>query len=352
VNSFALRRFRTGSWTMVLIVQPLQHGAAVRKKHKVLVALSCIFALVTTVLLLCEINATPPFASARVQGLAGHARESPTTTTTTQDNVVTDAAPGYAKEKAADHATQDQIELPSPSLMQRRAPWPLDPQNKGLDWCPQALKPAIIALYQEAATHNRSPCTEIARFGDRGDGDGGKLVCVNSIRPSKCVVYSLGSRMDFTFEIDIVEHFGCEVHTFDCTVGRPVANTIPTGVSFHPWCVGGTDAVNPMGQFYSLTTIRTKLGHPTIDLLKMDIERHEFAVIPTFTKENAPRQISFETHIHNTRNGVWGGPVTDGQWTALWEVLHGLGYGAFSHEPNPQCLCCCEFSVQRAVLWK
>ena len=37
-----------------------------------------------------------------------------------------------------------------------------------------------------------------------------------------------------------------------------------------------------------------------IDLLKMDIERHEFAVVATLTDDNARVKSRFETHIHTT----------------------------------------------------
>jgi hypothetical protein len=42
-------------------------------------------------------------------------------------------------------------------------------------------------------------------------GDGGKLLCsLSSLRPP-CVVYSLGSRMDFTFEEDVLRLTQCKV---------------------------------------------------------------------------------------------------------------------------------------------
>ena len=190
-----------------------------------------------------------------------------------------------------------------------------------------------------------------------GSGDGGKQICVDDIRTNDCIVYSLGSRLDFTFEIDVVKRFGCQVYTFDCTVGIPPASNIPKGVSFHPWCVGDKDETKASssnlghqgesGHYYTLTTIREKLGHTTIDLLNMDIERHEIAVVAALKANNAPRQIAFETHLHNAY-GMWGRPVSEHEWTTMWAALHSLGYGVFAHEPNPQCLCCCEFSVLRS----
>ena len=226
------------------------------------------------------------------------------------------------------------------------------------DWCPSKGSEGaefVQSLYARAASEQATRCANIQRVG--GSDDGGKLICTDEIRPNDCVVYSLGSRLDFTFEIDVVKQFGCLVHTFDCTVGIPPASKIPTGVSFHPWCVGGKDEIKAIssdmghqgetGQYYTLTTIRARLGHSAIDLLKMDIERHEFAVVATLNAGNAPRQIAFETHLHNAY-GMWGRPVSKDDWAAMWATLrHRLGYGVFAYEPNRHCFCCCEFSIVR-----
>lgn len=223
------------------------------------------------------------------------------------------------------------------------------------DWCDGKNRAFILSRYASKASAHAVTCTDIQRAG--ASGDGGKLVCTDNINAGNCVVYSLGSRLDFTFEIDIVKRFSCQVHTFDCTVGTPPASTIPVGVSFHPWCIGGEDEMKSIssdlghqgeiGQYYTLTTIRKKLHHSHIDLLKMDIERHEYAVVASLAVDTIPLQIVFETHLHNAY-GMWGRPVSEDEWEALWTKLTSLGYRVFAHEPNPLCLCCCEFSVTLA----
>ena len=237
----------------------------------------------------------------------------------------------------------------------------LPPTKTRLDWCPSKGSGGaafVQSLYASKAEH-ATACASIQRVG--GNGDGGKLICTDNIRLNDCVVYSLGSRLDFSFEIDVVKRFGCQVHTFDCTVGTPPPSgrhSIPAGVLFHPWCVGGKDEIKPIssdlghqgesGQYHTLATIRKTLGHASVDLLKMDIERHEFAVVATLTGDNAPRQMAFETHLHNAY-GMWGRPVSKNEWDALWKTLGVLGFGVFAHEPNPLCLCCCEFSIVRRM---
>lgn len=127
-----------------------------------------------------------------------------------------------------------------------------------------------------------------------------------------------------------------------------------------PLCLGdakrlvrgrGTAAPSGVGveSFVSLTQLQARLGHlGSLDLLKMDIEGSEFSVITSLSDEIAPRQIVFETHVHNAYGQV-GRPRSGREWTWLWSKLWALGYGTFAMENNHYCSCCCEFSVQRGV---
>lgn len=118
-----------------------------------------------------------------------------------------------------------------------------------------------------------APCEHITRIG--GENDGGKMFCSDGF-PQDCVVYSLGSRLDFTFEIDVVKRLKCVVYTFDCTVGEPEAEKIPAGIRSFPLCIGEKDEVKSFtsdlleqgqphnGHYHTLDTILTKLGHARV----------------------------------------------------------------------------------------
>lgn len=227
------------------------------------------------------------------------------------------------------------------------------------NWCPGKYTDGgkfITQLYKNTASHGSMTCKNIKRIGNLGDG--GKFVCMDTMYQNECVVYSLGSRLDFTFELDIIQKLKCNVYTFDCTVGDDYASKIPSGVFFYPWCVGAEDAIKTISsdfghtgekaQYYTIGTIMKKLQHKHIDLLKMDIERHEFAVVKSLDSIHAPNQIVFETHVHNAY-GVWGRAITQAEWDELWAKLYSFGYLVFSHEQNPLCLCCCEFSLSRRL---
>lgn len=104
---------------------------------------------------------------------------------------------------------------------------------------------------------------------------------------------------------------------------------------------------NEHGQYFTLSVIMTKLRHNVVDILKMDIERHEFAVVESLPRTAAKfvKQILFEVHLHNAY-GMWGGPVTFTQWENMWRKVDLMGYGVFSHEINQMLPCCCEFSLK------
>jgi len=88
----------------------------------------------------------------------------------------------------------------------------------------------LEAVYSNTAKVLPSNCTDVERIGRPGDG--GKWICKDHIKQGACVIYSLGSSNEFSFEQDAKDRLGCEVHTFDCTIGSRL-NT-PGGVHFHP----------------------------------------------------------------------------------------------------------------------
>lgn len=74
----------------------------------------------------------------------------------------------------------------------------------------------------------------VQRVGPRRGED--KLLCAMSNLTAPCIIYSLGSRMEFEFEEAMLRSTPCEVHTFDCTVaGRQLD---PQRHFFHQVCIG------------------------------------------------------------------------------------------------------------------
>ena len=57
-------------------------------------------------------------------------------------------------------------------------------------------------------------------------------------------------------------------------------------IFLHKWCLGEEDAQLGGRQFYTYDTIFSKLGHTTVELLKMDIEGYEWDVYNSFQPSN------------------------------------------------------------------
>jgi hypothetical protein len=129
---------------------------------------------------------------------------------------------------------------------------------------------------------NVEPAVTCAREERAGPaGEGGKGLCdPNRLRAqgADCLIYSVGSFDDFSFEEAITRDVSSarEIHAFDHTVSNP--RNKPCGVHFHPWGLGR--AREPDGSdLKSLADIVVALGHKgrTIDVLKIDCEGCEWS---------------------------------------------------------------------------
>ena len=118
-------------------------------------------------------------------------------------------------------------------------------------------KEAVFLREKDAATrvgHQRfdllgpvgPPCLELQAFGakeSRGTirDTEAKMACGLEGSSSSCVVVSLGSNGQWTFEEDIFARTGCRVEVFDCTVD-PQKVTVPMHlrgrVRLHYHCIG------------------------------------------------------------------------------------------------------------------
>jgi FkbM family methyltransferase len=130
-------------------------------------------------------------------------------------------------------------------------------------------------------------------------------ICPEELSPSS-IVYSVGVGEDISFDRELIQRFRVAVHAFDPTP-RSIEwlkdQKLPAEFLFHAYGVanfdgrarfsppsnpdhvshtmlqrdGGRPAIEV--QVYRLSTIMNMLGHTQIDLLKMDVEGAEYAVI-------------------------------------------------------------------------
>lgn len=138
-------------------------------------------------------------------------------------------------------------------------------------------------------------------------GDGGKWICdPHRISDQEdCLVYSVGSNNDFSFEQSVLDEIGphCEIHTFDFGNYQEGAEKLGfrehkgqqlPAVNYHKFGLG-TDG----GKFKSLKTVVDLLGHTnrTIDIFKIDCEGCEWSTAyQWFEADVTLRQIQVELH--------------------------------------------------------
>lgn len=157
-----------------------------------------------------------------------------------------------------------------------------------------------------------------------GSDYGGYCLDPSLIGPD-AVVYSLGIGEDISFDVALIEQYGLTVHAFDPTPKVKTwlaSQTLPEPFEFHEVGIADFDGeavfyLPPRQDYVShsligarqynrdsirvpmirLRTAMQNLGHNRIDILKMDIEGAEYAVLEDLVKEKIPvGQILVEFH--------------------------------------------------------
>ncbi len=166
------------------------------------------------------------------------------------------------------------------------------------------------------------------------------------------IVYSFGVGKDIRFERDLLSRFpSSQVFAFDPT---PIAirwlgsQNLPAHFTFHEWGIWNEDGTArfslPKGHnvsfvlgegeteapVYRLATIMKKLGHKRIDILKMDIEGAEYAVLKDIADAKLDiGQILVEFHHRMPRR-------TQEDTKSAIRALRASGYRLFDISPRAQ----------------
>ena len=171
------------------------------------------------------------------------------------------------------------------------------------------------------------------------------------------VVYSAGIGEDISFDLGLIARFGVTVHAFDPTPKSLEwlrTQALPSKLVVHAYGIAPRDGVltfyrpeNPAHVSLSvverprptaaislpvreLDGIRRELGHSTIDLLKMDIEGSEYAVLEDLVARAIPiRQLLVE--FHHRFPGVG-----DDKTKRAIDLLESSGYRLFAISPSAE----------------
>ncbi len=154
-----------------------------------------------------------------------------------------------------------------------------------------------------------------------------------SMMDQNAVVYSLGIGEDISFDLSVIEYFGVNVEAFDPTpkVKKWLSSKVlPLQFHFHETGIAGHDGeeifyLPPRKDWIShsmvegrqngrewvrfpvmrLSTAMHLQGHSRIDVLKMDIEGAEYAVIEEIVREKIPvTQLLVEFHHRLSSVGI------------------------------------------------
>jgi len=162
-----------------------------------------------------------------------------------------------------------------------------------------------------------------------GSEYGGWAICPTSINESS-IIYSFGVGEDISFDLGLIEKYGVQIYAFDPTpksINWVKAQNTPQKFQLNEYGIADYNGEakfsppdNPNHVSYTmlhkdnkemggievpvmrLKTIMEQLGHTKIDVLKMDIEGAEYAVINDVLNSNVQiSQILVEFH-HRFKN--------------------------------------------------
>ena len=159
-------------------------------------------------------------------------------------------------------------------------------------------------------------CPDLQQYGHAGHD---KWICgFTSVGERPCIVHSFGSFGMVQFEEAIsIKHPGCVIHTFDPTLDRLKLwlgtfhvgkYQFPAAVNYHYIGIGdnpGTFSGNTGSrsvdfQIDSLSNIMERLGHPYVDVLKMDVEGSEWSTVDALMRGNTLSRVGhilMEIHL-------------------------------------------------------
>jgi len=181
------------------------------------------------------------------------------------------------------------------------------------------------------------PQGSMKRFGLRGDG-GWDLCLTDSIKKPPCIIYGFGVGYHDEWDIEVATKLPCEVHSFDPTPGvvawmEKRKRGIPDRMHFHPWGISNrtqdkkvfnnafTKDSNVLVSLKTVTDIMSTLDHRRVDVVKLDIESHEWGVLDDILDIPGLEQLMLEFHFGKA---YW--------WTEAIEKILRAGFRIYKKE--------------------
>ncbi|CAH1786682.1 unnamed protein product [Owenia fusiformis] len=198
----------------------------------------------------------------------------------------------------------------------------------------------IEDAFSSYAIYKQIDCPLKERYGHWKDG--GWDICVTppfGLSEDNCIVYSFGIGLDWSFDDALAKRKRCEIYSFDPTIGK---KRHKRGDYIHFFDIGLEDKnrKNSSKGFETKTfdTIIKENGHTNkiIDMLKVDIEGSEWAVIPNMFKTGMLhniKQLAMEIHTFGRNTSI---EFYKRAYRAM-EMLDKAGFRRYYSEPNDHC---------------
>ncbi len=218
----------------------------------------------------------------------------------------------------------------------------------GYKSCPDCYVKRVVNAERSLKFDAIADCASTFRAGRQDDG--GKWLCNPDQITKGTVVYGFGVSDDYSFDRDMAEIFGAEVHMFD-----PGPNeVIKYGPFMQPRKIGeGSITYHPIGlgpvaddpahawdlvidqqpcEVKSLADLARSLGHTHVDILKIDIEGGEYTSLREMLASGTlhalgVRQLLVEFHFWDNHKF--------GEFVELVDTLKQQGFKLFRKELNP-----------------
>lgn len=162
------------------------------------------------------------------------------------------------------------------------------------------------ALARESLTVRYRNCELEDRIG-KDFGDGGKFVCGIQTFGPECLVYSVGSNLDDSFERDVRNSTTCEIHTFDPTINMSLLTPAAHAFNYTAHSVGlaATESRFAYGVVRPLSAILHSLGHTNrfLSILKVDCEGCEYEAFKSVFQDCAEGKLrigQLQIELHNS----------------------------------------------------
>lgn len=183
----------------------------------------------------------------------------------------------------------------------------------------EKLKRYYRLWFRNPPKHRITYKTKVERH---GTVYGGWNIIPNSLNESS-IVYTFGIGEDISFDLSLIQKYNCKVQAFDPTPRVTewlAAQKTPANFIYHPVALSDEDGsltfYTPENEAHishkafasehskavivtckKLSSILKELGDKQIDLLKIDIEGFEYAVLENMIRENIkPKQLLVEFH--------------------------------------------------------